>query len=117
MSTENSKTNEPHRFRVTLAGKLNLKDPNKNIELANLSISYTWKNIKFAYNKNRFKISTPTWDGEFDVPDGSYFVPDIQDYLEYIIKNMKLRQIILLCKCLWIEFKIGLFLWLKQVIY
>ena len=41
MSTENSKRNKPHRFRITLADKLNLKDPNKNKELANLSISYT----------------------------------------------------------------------------
>ena len=45
MNTENSKTNEAHRFRLTLADKLNLKDPNKNIPLDNLSICYTWKNI------------------------------------------------------------------------
>ena len=31
MNIENSKTNEPHRFRLTLADKLNLKDPNKNM--------------------------------------------------------------------------------------
>ena len=48
MNTENSKTNEPHRFRLTLADKLNLKDPSKNMALANLSIYYTWKNIKSA---------------------------------------------------------------------
>ena len=35
-------TNEPHRFRLTLVGKLNLKDPNKNIALASLSTYYTW---------------------------------------------------------------------------
>ena len=46
MNTENSKTNEPHRFRLSLADKLNLKNPNKNIALGNLSIYYTWKNIK-----------------------------------------------------------------------
>ena len=45
MNIENSKTSEPHKFRLTLADKLNLKDPNKNIELANLSIYYSWKNI------------------------------------------------------------------------
>ena len=50
MNTENSKTNEPHRFR--LADKINLKDPNKNMALANLSIYYTWKNITSAYNNN-----------------------------------------------------------------
>ena len=57
MNTENSKTNAPHKFKLTLADKLNVKDPNKNMALANLSIYYTWKNINFAYNKNTFKIS------------------------------------------------------------
>ena len=57
MNTENSKTNAPHKFKLTLANKLNVKDPNKNMALANLSIYYTWKNINFAYNKNTFKIS------------------------------------------------------------
>ena len=87
MNTENSKTNEPHRFRLTLAGKLSLKDPNKNMALANLSIYYTWKNIKSAYNNNKFKISAPTWNDTFDLPDGSYFIADIQDYFEFIIKK------------------------------
>ena len=59
MNIENSKTNEPHRSRLTLADKLNLKDPNKNMVLANFSIYYTWKNIKSAYNNNKFKISAP----------------------------------------------------------
>ena len=61
MNNENSKTNEPHKFRLSLWDKLNLKYPNKNIALGNLSIYYTWKNIKSAYNKNKFKISAPTW--------------------------------------------------------
>ena len=56
MNTENSKTNEPHRFRLTLADKLNLKDPNKNMALANLSIYNIWKNIKSAYNNNKFNL-------------------------------------------------------------
>ena len=90
MNTGNSKTNEPHRFRVTLADKLNLKDPNKNMALANLSIYYTWKNIKFAHNNYKFKISAPTWNDKFDLPDGSYSILNIQDYFEYINKNMKL---------------------------
>ena len=87
MNTKNSKTNEPHRFRLTLTDKLNLKDPNKNKALANLSIYYTWKNIKSAYNNNKFKLHAPTWNDEFDLPDGSYSIPDIQDYFEYIIKK------------------------------
>ena len=89
MNTENSKTNEPHRFRLSLADKLNLKNPNKNIALGNLSIYYTWKNIKSAYNNNKFKISAPTWNDEFDLPDGSYSIADIQDYFEFIIKRHK----------------------------
>ena len=53
MNSKNSKTNEPHRFELDLTDKLNLKNPNKNMVLANLSIYYTWKNIKSEYgNKN-----------------------------------------------------------------
>ena len=87
MNIENSKTNEPHRFRLLLADKLNLENPNKNIALGNLSIYYTWKNIKSAYNNNKFKISAPTWNDTFDLPDGSYSIADIQDYFEFIIKK------------------------------
>ena len=78
MNTENSKTNKSHRFRLSLVDKLNLKDPNKNMALANLSIYYTWKNIKSACN-NKFKISAPAWNDEFDLPDDSYSIADIQD--------------------------------------
>ena len=70
-----------------MADKINLKNPNKNMALANLSIYYTWKNIKSKYNNNEFKISSPTWNGTFDLPDGSYSVYDIQDYFEFIIKK------------------------------
>ena len=70
MENSNSKANEPHKFRLTLADKLNLKDSNKNMALANLSIYYTWKNIKSTYNNNKFKISAPTWNDEFELPDG-----------------------------------------------
>ena len=87
MNTDNSKTNEPHRFKINLPDKLNLKNPNKNIVLANLSIYYTWRNIKSEYNNNKFKISAPTWNKTFDLPDGSYSITDIQDYFEFIIKK------------------------------
>ena len=77
MNTLNSKTNEPNKFIYQCTDKLNLENPNKNIALANLSIYYTWKNIKSAeYNKNKFKISAPTWNDEFNLPDGSYSVSD-----------------------------------------
>ena len=55
--------------------------------LANLSIYYTWKNIKSAYKNNKFKISAPTWSDEIDLPDGSYAIVDIQDYFKYITKK------------------------------
>ena len=87
MNTENSKTNEPHRFKLNLADKLNLESPNKNIALVNLSIYYTWKNIKFEYNNNKFKIPAPTWNKSFHLPDGSYTIDDIQDYFEFIMKK------------------------------
>ena len=90
MNTKNSKTNKPHRPRLSLADKLNLKDPNKNTSLGSLSIYYTWNNIKSAYNSNKFKISAPTWNDTFDFSDGSYSIADIQDYFGIIIKKMKL---------------------------
>ena len=87
MNTENSKTNEPNRFKLDLTDKLNLKNSNKNMALTNLSIYYTWKNIKSEYNNNKFKISAPTWNGTFDLPDGSYSISYIQDYFKFIIKK------------------------------
>ena len=89
MDTENSKTNEPRRFKLDLTDKLNLKNPNKNMALANLSIYYTWKNIKSEYNDNKFRISAPTWNDTFDLPDGSYSISDIQNYFKFIIKKQK----------------------------
>ena len=87
INTENSKRNEPHRFKLDLTDKLNLKNPNKNMGLAYLSIYYIWKIIKSKYNNNKFKISAPTWNDTFDLPDGCYSISDIQDYFELIIKK------------------------------
>ena len=87
MNTDNSKTNEPNKFINQFTDKLNLKNPsNKSTGLVNLSIYYTWKNIKSAYN-NKFKISAPTWNDEFELPDGSYSIADIQDNFEIIIRK------------------------------
>ena len=69
MNTLNSKTNESSRFIFQFNDKLNLKNPKKNIALANLSIYYTWKNIKSEYNNNKFKLSAPTWNDEFNLPE------------------------------------------------
>ena len=87
MNSRNSKTNEPNRFKYDLIDKLGLKNANKNMALANLSICYTWKNVKSTYNNTKFKISAPTWNKTFDLPDGSYNISEIQDYIEYIIKK------------------------------
>ena len=87
MNTKNSKTNESHWFKYDLIDKLDLKNPNENMALGNLSIYYTWKNVKSIYNNNKFKISAPTWNETFDLPDGSYNISEIQDYIEYIIKK------------------------------
>ena len=87
MNSKNSKTNEPNRFKYDLIDKLDLKILKKNMALANLSIYYTWKNVKSIYNNNKFKISAPTWNETFDLPDGSYNISEIQDYFEYIIKK------------------------------
>ena len=87
MNTEYSRTSEPHRFKLDLTDKQNLKSPNKNMALANLSTYYIWKNIKSEHNNNKFKVSVRTWNDNFDLPDGSYSIDDIQDYFEFIIKK------------------------------
>ena len=87
MNTENNKRSEPQRFQLDLTDKINLKNPNKKMALANLSIYYSSKNIKSEYNNKKFKISAPTWNDTFDLPDGPYSTSDIQDYFEFIIKK------------------------------
>ena len=87
MNSENSKTSEPYKFKYDLIDKLDLRNPNENMALANLSIYYSWKNVKSTYNNNKFKILAPTWNETFDLPDGSYNISEIQDYIEYIIKK------------------------------
>ena len=87
MNTTNSTTKHLNKFVYNFTDKLNLKNPHKNIALANLSIYYIWKNIKSDYNNNKFKISAPTWNDTFDVHDGSYAIAALQNYFEYIIKK------------------------------
>ena len=84
MNSKNSETNEPYKFKYDLIDKLDLRNANKNMALA---IYYTWKNVKSVYNNNKFKISAPTWNETFDLPDGLYNISEIQDYIEYIIKK------------------------------
>ena len=87
MNSENSKTSKQNVLVLKLTDKLGLRFGEKVIALSNLSIYYTWKNIKSSYNNNKFKISAPTWNDEFELPDGSYSVSNIQDYFEYILKK------------------------------
>ena len=87
ISTENSKINEPHKFRLTLADKRNLKDVLKNMALENVSIYYTWKNIKPKQSNNKLKILT--WNDEFHLLHESYLIFNIQDYFEYTIEKHK----------------------------
>ena len=58
------------------------------VSLSNLSIYYTWKNIKGSYNNNKFKICDPTWNDKFEFPDGSFSVSGIQNLFEYILKEL-----------------------------
>ena len=87
MNSENSKTSKPHVLVLKLTNKLDLRIDKKIIALSNISIYNTWRNIKSSYNNNKFKISAPTWNDKFELPDGSYSVSDIQDYFEYILKK------------------------------
>ena len=90
MNIKSSKTSKSHKFRLNWTNKPDLKDPKKNMVLANLSIYYTWKNIKSEYSNNKLKISAPTWNHTFDLPDGSYFIADIQTYFEFFIKKCEI---------------------------
>ena len=87
MNTKTCKTNEPNRYKYDLIDTLDLKNPNKNMALGSLSTYYTWKNVNTTYNNNKFKISAPTWNETFVLPDGSYNISEIQNYIEYIIKK------------------------------
>ena len=86
MNSENDKSSE-YNVVLKLADKLDLRRGPKSVVLSNLSISYTWENIKSSYKNSKFKISTPTWSDEFELLDGSYSISDIQDYFEYILKK------------------------------
>ena len=90
MNSENSKTFEPLVLILKLTDKLNLRRGEKIIALSNLSIYYTWKNIKNSKNNNKFKISAPAWNDKFELLDGSYSVSDTQDYFECILKKQVL---------------------------
>ena len=83
---------------LNLTNKIDLRSE-KTVALSNLNIYHTWKNIKSSYDNKKFKISAPMWSEEFNLPDGSCSIPDIQDYFKYILKkhgeNVDNRSIII----------------------
>ena len=87
MNSENSRTSEYHVLVLKLADKLDLRRGQKSVALSNLSIYYTWKNIKSSYKNNKFKIYAPTLSDKFELPDGSYSISDIEDYFQHILKK------------------------------
>ena len=86
INSENSRTSEYHVLLLNITNKIELRSE-KTVALSNLSIYYTRKNIKSSYNNNKFIRSAPTWNEEFNLPDGSYSTTDIQDYFKYILKK------------------------------
>ena len=84
INTENSKTNKPRKFALSLSQRLDLRSLNKHVALQNLSIYHTWKNIRKQYKNNKRKMIALTWNDELELPDSSYSVSDIQNHIEYI---------------------------------
>ena len=72
MNTTYSETNEPYKFDLNLLQRIDLRSSNKHVALQNLSVYYTWKNIRKQYRNNKLKIIAPTWNDEFELPDSSY---------------------------------------------
>ena len=87
MNSKKNNTSKRHVLILKFTDKWDLRRGENTIALSNLSIYYTWKNIRSSYSNNKFKISAPTWNNKFELPDGSYSVWDIQDYFEYILKK------------------------------
>ena len=88
INSENSRTSEYHVLLLKLANKSDLRKGQKSVALSNLSIYYTWKNMKGSYKNNKFKISAPAWSDEFELPDGSCSILDIEDYFEYVLLKL-----------------------------
>ena len=84
MNSEKNKTSEPYKLLLNLADKISVNRSDKYAALPNLIMYHTCKNIKKSYKRNRLEISSPTWNRKFQLPDGSYFVSDIQQYFEYV---------------------------------
>ena len=88
MNSENSRTAEYHVLVLKLTDKLDFKIGETNIALSNLSIYYTWKNVKSSYNNNKFKISAPTWRDKFNY--------QMDNQIFKIISNISLENIVII---------------------
>ena len=87
MNSENSKISKPHVLTLKHTSKLLDLKISEKVIASNLLIYYIWRNIKSSYNNNKFKISAPTPNEEFELPDEFYSVSDIQDYFEYTLEK------------------------------
>ena len=87
MDSKNSKISDLEILLLILADKINLTRSNKYAALSKLGICYTWKNMKKSYKNNEFKIWAPTWNEEFELPDGSYSISDMLYQINKITKN------------------------------
>ena len=96
MNIKNSKTNDPKKFAPNLSQSLDLTSLNKHVPFEILTIYYTRKNIRQQYKNNKLKIIAPTWNYKLKLPDGSYSVSNIQDYIKFVIKITKHYLLILL---------------------
>ena len=92
MNTEKCKIIQPHKFVLNLSQRLDLRSSNKHVALQNLYVYYMWENVRKQYENSKLKIITPAWNDEFELPDGSYPVSHIQDYIEYIIKKHEILR-------------------------
>ena len=89
MKSGNGTKSDPHRLLLSILDKMDLKRSNKYFALSNPSIYYAQKNIKQSHKNNELKVSGPTSNEKFELPNTSYSASDIQEYFVYIIKNMK----------------------------
>ena len=79
MNSENSKTSKRHVLILNLTDKIDLRRSEESFALPNLNIYYTWKNIKSSYKNNKFSISAPKLNDEFELTHELNSVSDIQD--------------------------------------
>ena len=89
INSENTRTSEYHVLVLKLADELDLRRGHKSVALSNLSIYYTWRNIKSSYNSNKFKISAPTWSDNLN-----YQMDHTQYQIFKIILSIFLKNIV-----------------------